>query len=70
MDEIDALCDRVGVLHQGRLEQIGTPQELKEKVSPNATMDDVFAHITGVELETGGTLRDVREARRSTQLHS
>jgi ABC-2 type transport system ATP-binding protein len=70
MDEIDALCERVGVLHQGRLEQVGTPSQLKSNVGPGATMDDVFAHITGVELETGDSLRNVRETRRSAQLHS
>ena len=70
MDEIEALCDRVGVLHQGRLEQIGTPAELKASVGPGATMDDVFAHITGVELDSGETLRNVRNTRRSASVHS
>ena len=70
MDEIDALSERVGVLHRGRLEQVGTPAELKAKVGPGATMDDVFAHITGAALETGGNLRDVRETRRSSKSHA
>jgi ABC-2 type transport system ATP-binding protein len=70
MDEIDALCGRVGVLHQGRLARVGTPQQLKSEVAPGATMDDVFAHITGTSLSEEGSLSDVREARRSAQIHS
>jgi ABC-2 type transport system ATP-binding protein len=70
MDEVEALCGRVGILHRGRLEQTGTPQELRAKVGPNATMDDVFAHITGAELEPGDSLRNVRDTRRSSIAHS
>lgn len=44
MDEIDALADRVGVLHRGRFARVGTPRELRPEVSPEATEDDVFAY--------------------------
>jgi len=32
MDEADALCDRVAVLNQGKIMDIGSPQELKSKI--------------------------------------
>ena len=32
MDEADALCDRVAVLNQGKIMDIGTPQELKSNI--------------------------------------
>jgi ABC-2 type transport system ATP-binding protein len=32
MDEADALCDRVAILNQGKILDIGTPQELKSKI--------------------------------------
>jgi ABC-2 type transport system ATP-binding protein len=70
MDEADELCDRIGVLHDGRLEKVATPAELKGSVGPDATLDDVFARITGAEIEAGGTYRTVREARRSASDHS
>ena len=70
MDEADELCDRIGVLHDGRLEKVATPAELKASVGPDATLDDVFARITGAGIEAGGAYRTVREARRSASDHS
>ncbi len=32
MGEADALCDRVALMHHGRLQAVGTPSELKERV--------------------------------------
>lgn len=43
MDEAQELCDRVAVLHAGKIEALGTPDELKAKLGPTATLDDVFA---------------------------
>ena len=72
MEEADTLCERIGVLHNGRLEEIGKPAELKAQIGPNATLDDVFAHVTGAEIDidSGGTYRDVRQSRRATQSHT
>ena len=32
MDEADQLCDRVALLDQGRIRDMGTPQDLKSKI--------------------------------------
>jgi len=69
MEEADALCDRVGILHGGRLEKVGTPAALKAEIGPDATLDDVFAAIAGHDKETEGDLHDVRLARRSAAEH-
>jgi len=69
MDEADALCDRLGVLHAGVLEAIGAPAELKARVGPQATLDDVFAAITGGEIASEGSYRDVRTDRRAERVH-
>ena len=69
MDEADALCDRIGVLHAGILEAVGTPSELKARVGPQATLDDVFAAITGGEISGEGGYRDVRAERRAERAH-
>jgi ABC-2 type transport system ATP-binding protein len=69
MEEADALCDRIGLLHDGRLQEVGTPQELKDKVGPGATLDDVFAHITGATIDSGGSYRDTQRTRRSISAH-
>ena len=70
MEEADALCETIGVLHAGRLAETGAPQQLKDRVGPGATLDDVFAEIVGLEINSGGSYRDAREARRSEQSHS
>ncbi len=70
MDEADELCGRIGVLHGGRLVKSGTPAELKARVGPGATLDDVFAAITGAAIETGGSYVDIRHARSSERSHS
>ena len=72
MEEIDVLCDRLGVLSRGRLVAIGTPAELKAKVGPNATLDDVFAALAGAGAADAATetYRDVRLARRAAGTHA
>lgn len=69
MEEADALCDRVGILRQGRLEKVGTPAELKAGIAPDATLDDVFARIAGGDEQTGGDMHDVLQTRRSAAEH-
>lgn len=70
MDEAAALCDRIAVIHRGRIEAIGTPAELTASIGPAATLDDVFMHLTGAEIEAGGGYRDVGRTRLSARDHS
>lgn len=53
MDEADELCDRVAVMHAGKLAEVGTPAELKAKLRPGATLDDVFEAVAGEPLNAG-----------------
>jgi len=46
MFEVDMLCDRVGMIDQGNLIDIGTPAELKEKYGKE-TLEEVF--VTAVK---------------------
>jgi sodium transport system ATP-binding protein len=41
MHEVEKLCDRVGVIHKGRLQAIGTPRELLEK-SGQPDLEELF----------------------------
>jgi ABC-2 type transport system ATP-binding protein len=52
-------------MHRGRVRALGTPEELKAGVGPDATLDDVFRHHTGDTLQENGGMRDVRAARRT-----
>jgi ABC-2 type transport system ATP-binding protein len=71
MEEADALCDRVALLHRGALRAIGSPEDLKAAAGAGASLEDVFRHHTGealddVEGEKGG-LRGVRATRRTAR---
>ena len=68
MEEADTLCNRVAIMHQGNLVALGTPGELKASIGKRrATLDDVFIHYTGSNLESGGTYRETRRTRRSVR---
>jgi ABC-2 type transport system ATP-binding protein len=67
MDEADQYCDRMALMHRGRIRAMGTPAELKASVGPHATLDDVFRAVTGDALGSspGERMRDVRATRRT-----
>lgn len=70
MQEADTLCDRVALMHHGRLQAVGTPTELKQTVSSDASLEDVFRHYAGTDLaeDTSQTgFRTVRSTRRTAR---
>ena len=71
MEEADALCDRIALMHHGRLRALGSPDELKSDVGADATLEDVFRHHTGETLDGAATekggLRSVRATRRTAR---
>jgi ABC-2 type transport system ATP-binding protein len=44
MLEIEFLSDRVGIIHQGKIHEIGTPEELKQKYGAK-NLEEVFLNI-------------------------
>jgi ABC-2 type transport system ATP-binding protein len=72
MEEADALCDRVALMHRGELRAVGTPTKLKaevSKVSPHATLEDVFRHYAASELDEleeveSSSIREIRSTRK------
>jgi ABC-2 type transport system ATP-binding protein len=69
MEEADELCNRVAVLHEGRIRALGTPQELKAQVGAGATLDDVFAAMTGASIDARSNFQHVRSERRGAIEH-
>ena len=69
MEEADVLCDRVALMHRGRLTALGPPQELKAALGPDASLEDVFRQHTGGSLDDAekGGLRSVRATRRTAR---
>jgi len=51
MEEADRLCDRVAIVHNGRIVALDTPTNLKHNIGQeNATLEDVFLTLTGHSL--------------------
>lgn len=80
MEEADAVCNQVAIMHLGKMAVLGTPAELKASITNEAktngngngntaavTLDDVFIHYTGNEIETGGSYRETSRARRTAR---
>jgi ABC-2 type transport system ATP-binding protein len=70
MEEADALCDRVALMHHGVLQTVGTPTDLKVAVSPTASLEDVFRHHAGEDLSEDAAkqgLREIRSSRRTAR---
>ena len=54
IDEAEELCDRVGIIHEGRIVEIGSPQELIERhagppqlVLQRGSLEEVFLKVVG-----------------------
>jgi ABC-2 type transport system ATP-binding protein len=68
MEEADSLCCRVAIMHLGQVMVLGTPAELKASIGGNgATLDQVFMHYAGTELDSGGNYRETFRTRRTAQ---
>ncbi|MGW4794107.1 ABC transporter ATP-binding protein [Nonomuraea sp. NPDC004297] len=73
MDEADQYCDRVALMHLGRVRAVGTPRRLTDDLrarlgaDASPTLEDVFRDVAGSGLDgadhKGGEFRDVRRTR-------
>ncbi|WP_084714140.1 ABC transporter ATP-binding protein [Streptacidiphilus rugosus] len=77
MDEANEHCDRVGLMHRGRIRAVGTPARLRADLAAELgadperiSLEDVFRHHAGSGLAgadrpdtEGGDFRDVRRTR-------
>lgn len=45
LEEAEALADRIGIMHAGRLQALGTPAELKAQTGA-ATLEEAFLALT------------------------
>ncbi|MFG1686821.1 ABC transporter ATP-binding protein [Nonomuraea sp. NPDC049269] len=70
MDEADQYCDRIALMHHGRVRALGTPEQLTDDLrvrlgdGSTPTLEDVFRDVAGSGLdEGGGEFRDVRRTR-------
>jgi ABC-2 type transport system ATP-binding protein len=69
MDEIDEFCDRIALINRGRIVAVGTPGELKSRVGPDATLDDVFIQLVPSTHDPEGSYGEARRARQAAREH-
>jgi ABC-2 type transport system ATP-binding protein len=68
MEEADVLCDRIAIMHKGKVAALGSPAELKAGTGKaDATLDDAFAYYTGNTMDAGGDFRDTARTRRTAR---
>ena len=68
MEEADHLCTRIGIMNQGKLAAIGTPEELKAQLkTPNPTLEKVFTHYASGTLNSGENYHEVFLTRKTAK---
>jgi ABC-2 type transport system ATP-binding protein len=70
MDEAHAVCDRVGIMDQGRLIALGTPRELVASLGAEHVVEFALAEGAAIDTPLLEALPGVRDVRRdATHLH-
>jgi ABC-2 type transport system ATP-binding protein len=71
MEEIEQYCDRIALINRGRIVAVGTPEDLKARAGPDATLNDVFIQLVGGNQEQEGArgYADARRTRRAAREH-
>ena len=67
MDEAEEYCDRISLMHQGRIRAAGSPQLHSLPPGRGTSLEDAFRYYSGgaglEESAEGGSFRDVRSTR-------
>ena len=71
MDEIEEFCDRVALIDRGRIVAVGTAADLKARVGPGASLDDVFIKLVTPAggIQSGTSYAEIRRDRRAARDH-
>jgi ABC-2 type transport system ATP-binding protein len=68
MEEAESHCDRIAIMHQGKIAALGTSKELEASFGGTIhTLNEVFVHYAGSALESAGSFRDVSSERATAQ---
>ena len=67
LEEAESQCDRIAIMHLGKMAALGTCQELEASLGVGHSLNDVFVHYAGSALDYGGTFRDVTAERATAQ---
>ncbi|WP_454854081.1 ABC transporter ATP-binding protein [Rhizobium binxianense] len=70
MEEIDRFCDRIALISRGKVASTGTPAELKNRIGPDASLDDVFIELAaGTDPDVKGDYNHAEQERRAATEH-
>jgi len=67
LEEAESHCDRIAIMHRGKVAALGTCKELETSLGSGHTLNDVFIHYAGTTLDSGGRFRDVAVERTTAQ---
>jgi ABC-2 type transport system ATP-binding protein len=68
LEEAESYCDRIAIMHLGKVAAIGTCKELETSLGSGAhTLDEVFTHYAGTDLDSGGTFHSISTDRATAQ---
>jgi ABC-2 type transport system ATP-binding protein len=68
LEEAETYCDRIAIMHLGKVAAVGTCKELESSLGDGArTLSEVFVHYAGSAPDSGGSFRDVSAERATAQ---
>jgi len=67
LEEAESHCDRIAIMHQGKVAALGTCKELEASLGSGHTLNDVFVHYAGTALDSGASFRSVSAERATEQ---
>ena len=67
LEEAESHCDRMAIMHLGKVAALGTCKELEASLGSGHTLNDVFVHYAGSALDSGGNFRTVSAERATAQ---
>jgi len=68
LEEAESHCDRVAIMHLGKIAALGTCEELETSLGGGShTLADVFDRYAATSVESGGSFRDISSERTTAQ---
>jgi ABC-2 type transport system ATP-binding protein len=68
LEEAETHCDRIAIMHLGQVAALGTCKELETSLGSDAhTLDEVFTHYAGTDLDSGGSFHSISTDRATAQ---
>jgi ABC-2 type transport system ATP-binding protein len=67
LEEAESYCDRIAIMHLGKVAALGTVKELEASFGGVHTLNEVFVHYAGTALDSGGSFRNISAERATAQ---